>query len=916
MFFFILKFCIPLDLYAQSSGQQSKLISEQDLQQIIAFIEYNQNDSALIYIEPIWEELLKQELTESAFGLQVQLAKARALEQNHNHSEAILLFNELKTKSEATNQWEVYANTCLSLAQLYEKLYRQERSKELLDLAYTAIVKHQLNDLFPSFYFHKAIWNYTFGQHPDTLQYYSEKALSFVDDEDTVRPSSHFSLYMIKGISLQQEDPKAALEWYEKVVVVAKELNDPVKLSYIWNKLCKFYKRDLIDYKKALAYNDSTINICYQAIADGHERIYTLHDAYKERAVQFYIFEKWDSAFFYMNKGLKQEIAYIEQQQFDRVAEVDARYRDEQKNIQLEDQAKTILFEKRIRNLILIIFVITLILAIGLTIGLMNYRKSMQKLADQNQLIQEQSTKLKSLDTAKSRFFANVSHELRTPLTLILGPLKTALKSGTLNNRNFSLLTMARQNAQSLVDLVGSILDISRMEHGKLKLEEAAERLFPLLRRFVSTFESYAQREGIELIFNYQAEEDLQLQLDRIKLKTILNNLLSNAVKFTSSGGKIIVSVVDNGNAILISVKDTGRGITSRDLPYVFDRFYQSEEQNALTEGGTGIGLAFSKELITIMGGKIWVESQVKVGSTFYIELPRKEVLGVPKEGEMESVEAASTVLIEVEEYKDSNNGNRPTIMIVEDNYSLRDYLSTILNPYYEIIPARNGEEALNLLNENSNNKGKPSLIISDVMMPVMDGFQLMEQLKADERYNRVPLIMLTARADIKDKLKALRIGVDDYLLKPFDEEEVLVRIGNLLENYNARKEIQVENKTPEKEIPAMSQQDRQWLEKFEAYIQENLSNEMINVAELARHFTMSESSLLRQLKYLTGLTPAKYLVEMRLDKARQMLEQRVYNSVHQVANEVGYQDTRSFSRSFKKRFGKLPSAYLKTSEA
>jgi YesN/AraC family two-component response regulator len=312
------------------------------------------------------------------------------------------------------------------------------------------------------------------------------------------------------------------------------------------------------------------------------------------------------------------------------------------------------------------------------------------------------------------------------------------------------------------------------------------------------------------------------------------------------------------------------------------------------------------------MGGKIWVESEVKVGSTFYIELPRKEVLGVPKEEEMDKVEVDATILLEDEAYKDSNNGNRPTIMIVEDNYSLRDYLSTILNPYYEIIPARNGEEALNLLNDN----GKPSLIISDVMMPVMDGFQLMEQLKADERYNRIPLIMLTARADIKDKLKALRIGVDDYLLKPFDEEEVLVRIGNLLENYNARKEMQVENKTPEKETPAMSQQDRQWLETFEAYIQENLSNEMINVAELARHFTMSESSLLRQLKYLTGLTPAKYLLEMRLDKARQMLEQRVYNSVHQVANEVGYQDARSFSRSFKKRFGKLPSAYLKTSEA
>ncbi len=223
----------------------------------------------------------------------------------------------------------------------------------------------------------------------------------------------------------------------------------------------------------------------------------------------------------------------------------------------------------------------------------------------------------------------------------------------------------------------------------------------------------------------------------------------------------------------------------------------------------------------------------------------------------------------------------------------------------------------LNLLNQNSNNKSQavyqPSLIISDVMMPLMDGFQLMKKLKADNPYNRLPLIMLTARVDIRDKLTALRIGVDDYLLKPFDEEEILVRISNLLERFATRKEVIGEQSAHEKKILAISKENRQWLETFETYVRQNLSNEMVNIPELARQFAMSESTLLRRLKYLTGPIPAKYLQEMRLDKAKQLLEQHVYNSISQVSREVGYKDSQSFSRSFKKRFGKLPSEYLRT---
>lgn len=909
---------------AQSNEQKGKISPWQQLERANQLVLFNKNDSSLVLLEPIIKELIKQDLADTKLGLSARLTKARALEQSHNQTAAIQVFNELKTKSDSLQQWDIYAGTCLSLSHLYDKLSRQQFSKLHLETAQNIIYEHEIDSLYPSLFIRRALWNINFRAHPDSIQYYSNKALSLMKEKTMDNPGLRYSIYLILGTSTSKKDKQESINWYKKAVVEAKILNDPIRLAEVWNRISKSYNYYVEDLDNATAYNDSTIHACYQAIVQGYENIYTLHDAYKTRSRFFVYKNQWDSAFHYLNKGLQQENAYIRKQQFDRVAEVDAKYRDEKKTLQLQEQARMIQYEQRSRKLLLGIFAATLLLVIGLIFGLINHKRSIRKLADQNSLIQRQSEKLKSLDLAKSRFFANVSHELRTPLTLVLGPIKSALKSGNLNNRNFTLLATARQNAQNLLDLVGSILDLSKMEHDNLILEEKPELLFQLLRRIVSTFESHAQREGIELTFDYKAEEELQLQIDWFKLRNIVNNLLSNAVKFTASGGTIKVVVYDKKNSILLTVQDTGRGISSSDLPHVFDRFYQSTDSNAPTEGGTGIGLAYSKELAKVMGGDLWVESQLGAGSTFYLSLPRKEVLGVPQEQDESRIEDDLPVEIAALSLDKSFNSSsestkngqrRPTIMIVEDNYSLRDYLTTILEPFYEVVTARNGKDALQLLNMNSNGmkdpSSHPSLIISDVMMPVMDGFQLMEKLKSDDRFNLLPLIMLTARADIKDRLTALRIGVDDYIQKPFDEEELLARINNLLENYTRRIEAVSENDDRSKNPPEISQQDSQWLASFEAHIRDNLSNEMVNVPMIAQHFAMSESTLLRQLKSLTGLTPAKYIQEMRLDKARQMLENRIYNSVNQVSKEVGYHDARSFARSFKKRFGKTPAEIL-----
>ncbi|MFK7950128.1 MAG: ATP-binding protein [Saprospiraceae bacterium] len=523
--------------------------------------------------------------------------------------------------------------------------------------------------------------------------------------------------------------------------------------------------------------------------------------------------------------------------------------------------------------------------------------------------IEKQAEELKKLDVLKSRFFANVSHELRTPLTLILGPINTILKRGNLTNRDFTMLTKAKQSGRSLLKLVGSILDLSKMEANKMTISETTIMLFPFIRRVISAFESHAQREGIGFNFQYNGDENLQLELDKEKLEIIINNLLSNAIKFTTKGGKVSVIVTDNKSNIQISVTDTGRGIHSNDLPNVFNRFYQSEQENAKTEGGTGIGLALSREYIELMNGKIWAESELGIGSQFYITLPRKEVLGMvemPKiEKEIITEQAFEPIITPI---KKSNK----QILIVEDNYSLRDYIQTIIEPHYEIITAENGQVAYDLLSQNNtNNKQQPDFILSDIMMPVMDGYQLLTHLKSKAYLRNIPVVMLTARADMQDKLKALRIGVDDYMLKPFDEEELLTRIANLLANYEVRQSfLKAETTIVEKSTNEIliSDDDQKWLENLENLIIKEMNNSLFSNDYLAETLFISTKTLYRKVKTLTGLTPTKYIRTIRLQKSKILLE--AGKSVSETAHEVGFQKVEYFSKLFKKEFGKSPSEY------
>lgn len=597
-----------------------------------------------------------------------------------------------------------------------------------------------------------------------------------------------------------------------------------------------------------------------------------------------------------------------------------------------------------------------LLTGLSLLLGIQFWTRNLQKqkerlereVAKRTLQINQQAEELRQLDKVKSNFFANVSHELRTPITLILSPLAKILKSKNLNPQELKLLKIIQQNGQNLQGLVNEILDLTKMEAGKLIVEEQPVAMYLFLHRLVSTFESFAENKGINLRFIYQANQHLQLQVDKGKFEKILNNLLSNALKFTPENGEVNVLFEDLGHSLQLEVNDTGQGIHPQDLPNIFNRFYQSRQANYPLNGGTGIGLALVQQFANLFGGKIEVQSELGHGSSFIFTFPKKQVLKPLEERKVLAIEAITNGTLPTEKLESSTSiallaasnlenvveravNTKPTILLVEDNPQLRDYIQLILETQYHIQTAQNGQIALDWLASRTA-PTLPNLIISDLMMPVLDGFNLLKKLKSSDNYRTIPVVMLTARADVQDKLTALRIGVDDYMIKPFIEEELLVRINNLLaaakerqlyvQNTELEPSIALQgvlttNKQEKEKFPVpsqngtVSQEDLDWLADVEQKVLSSLKDFDFTLETLGTLVYLSPRQTRRRLKQLTGLSFSQYLKEARFKAARQLLEQQAVKSVKQLAYEVGLRDAKYFSQQFKAHFGKSPSAYL-----
>jgi signal transduction histidine kinase/DNA-binding response OmpR family regulator len=557
-----------------------------------------------------------------------------------------------------------------------------------------------------------------------------------------------------------------------------------------------------------------------------------------------------------------------------------------------------------------------------------------KEIKNKNLQLLEQSKKLEELDKIKSHFFANISHEFRTPLTLITGPLEQMLTSPREDEgEQKKKMRLMLRNSRRLLSLINQLLDLSRFDSGKMKLQASRQNIVPFLKGIVESFDSLAVQNELHLEF-YSEAEDITLYFDAEKLEKSVCNLLVNAIKFTPPAGKITVTLNVKKDIppgfLEISVGDTGIGIPLAQLEHIFDRFYQARGLKEHAHKGSGIGLALTKELVSLHHGEISVNSREGKGSEFTIRLPLgdahlepEEIArhpGKPAKSELPE-EDTDLYMIEKQEEEanqiDTNTIDQTTdekpaqekniILVVEDSADVRSYIRSAIEPDYQMIEAKDGQEgiekALDVI---------PDLIISDIMMPGVDGYELCRVLKNDVKTSHIPLILLTARAAEDDIIAGLETGADDYITKPFNTRILCARIKNLIDlRRQWQQKMQRQMTLRPAEIP-VSSVDETFLKDLQKLIEKNLSDELFSVEQLGKELYLSRTTLYRKVLALTGEPPREFIKSYRLKRGAQLLEAN-FGNVTEVSVEVGFSSTAYFTKCFKEKFHQLPHAYQET---
>lgn len=528
------------------------------------------------------------------------------------------------------------------------------------------------------------------------------------------------------------------------------------------------------------------------------------------------------------------------------------------------------------------------------------------EIVQKNLQLEDQTEQLKVVDKMKTRLFANISHEFRTPLTLIKGPIEQ-LEQYPEKRLSVSSVKMIRRNANRLLNLVNQLLDLSKLESGNLKLEASEGNVYKCLRAAVSSFSSHAAQRNMDYQIKIPSNKTLWASFDRDKLEKIVYNLLSNAFKFTEDDAVVSISAKFYKEQLTIEVADSGCGIPSDRQPFIFDRFFQVDDSFTKEKEGTGIGLSLTKELVELMKGTIHVESKYRKGSTFKVTIPLEEIKTAKKE-DKEELKKEANIKEKVISVKPKNNDLR-TILIVEDNEDMRDFIKEQLEEQYQIIEAYNGQDGL-----KKALKTMPDLIITDLMMPKIDGISLSKQLKKEINTSHIPIIMLTAKAGIENKIEGLETGADDYLTKPFNVKELHVRVKNLIEQRQKLRELFSKKDIINPKEITLTSIDEQFLQKTLDLLEKQFSNSNFDMPQMGKELAMSNAKLHRKIKALTNQSPGELLRNFRLKRAAQILKQKGAN-VTEVVYDVGFNNLSYFAKCFKEFHGVLPSEFIKKND-
>ncbi|WP_146901241.1 two-component regulator propeller domain-containing protein [Adhaeribacter aerolatus] len=521
------------------------------------------------------------------------------------------------------------------------------------------------------------------------------------------------------------------------------------------------------------------------------------------------------------------------------------------------------------------------------------------------------------LDVMKIKFFTNVSHEFRTPLTLILTPLEKIIKNTTDEGQKSHLLLMHR-NARRLLNLVNQLLDFRRMEVQEIHLQPTKADIICFIKETAFSFSDLSEKKNIR--FNLVSEvEQLEILFDPDKLEKILFNLLSNAFKFTPEGGEISLNLHltaatrkngKSGQQLIIKVKDSGIGIPAENHEKIFRQFFQSDVPGSMVNQGSGIGLAITKKFVRLHGGTITVQSQPGEGSCFTVVLPVAKAFTAKAAPEPVVQEIQQSAALPVVSdlaggaMAGSKNGKKPVVLLIEDNEDFRFYLKDNLQAYYTIKEAADGKQGWQQVLACN-----PDLVVSDIMMPEMDGITLSRKLKKDPRTANIPVILLTANASEEQQMVGYQTGASDYIVKPFNFEILLSRIRNLVNQHaNFREALQPKIEVKPQEVQVTSLDDK-LIRKAIAYTEKNISNPDFSVEDLSREMGMSRVYLYKKLLALTGKAPLEFIRTVRLKRAAQLLTESQL-TVSEVAYEVGFNNPKYFTKYFKVEFNCLPSAY------
>lgn len=521
-----------------------------------------------------------------------------------------------------------------------------------------------------------------------------------------------------------------------------------------------------------------------------------------------------------------------------------------------------------------------------------------------------EAKQMHELDLMKIRFFTNVSHEFRTPLSLILTPIEKLLGQTKADDVNRKQFIVIQRNAKRLLNLVNQLLDFRKIEVEGIKLHTSEGNIIKFIEESVHSFSDLSEKKNIALTFHTDIEV-MHASFDMDKLEKILFNLLSNAFKFTPENGNIAVevscapsddmSVLSNDKKLIIKVKDDGIGVPKENQERIFERFFRNDMPKSFVNQGSGIGLSITKEFVRIHGGEIMVESEVNKGSCFIVMLPLKTV-------EMEGNEADKVEEIVPYQYpsktQDINPRKKAKVLLVEDSEDFRFYLKDNLSVHFEVIEAKHGKEGWQRLLSHM-----PELIISDLMMPEMNGIELCKKVKSDARTSHIPFIMLTAHAGEEAKLKGINIGANDYMTKPFNFEILLSRIRNLIsERQQLQKVLEKKISVETSAIEIVSADDK-LIQDAIKIVEENLEDTELSVEMLSKELGMSRANLYKRMVALTGRSPVEFIRKIRLQRAAQYLEKSQL-TVAEIAYKVGFNSTKYFTKYFKREFNTLPSMY------